>query len=513
MTAYLGDFRSFAAVLRRHLRLIVIAGVAGLAAGSAYVLGQPTPLTSTSLVLLPTPALAESSNSDVATQVRIALSANILQRAGEALVPALPARKVEKMVKVSASTDQLIQIDATSADAANAQRLSQAVADAYVNYVRDTAREVTSAALGDLNNRRDDLQTQVEQLQKEITATLKRQQAVDPLSTEARQEAQLLAGLRTQQASLALQLDKVEDKIAAGTPVGSSATGTLVVQQATPAEGSSIWLRLLVWAPAGALAADLLVISILLATSHRDTRLRFRDDIADAIGSPVLASIKSRPQGSVAGWSVLLKSYQVTPVESWALRQVLRGLVAKGQPRAGNRVDHPQSLTVISVSGDERGLAIGPQLAAFASSMGISTRLVPIVGHDRAPTLWACAAEQTTPVRPNLYFGNALDGEQVDMTVYVVVVERLLPYLGSTPASAATMLAVASGTATEQELARVAVAVDDTGRHIDGIVVADPDQTDRTSGRHTIAERSRFPALPTRLTGIAGTADPQRSHS
>ena len=32
---------------------------------SAYVVVEPTPLTSTALVLLPTPALAESSNSDV----------------------------------------------------------------------------------------------------------------------------------------------------------------------------------------------------------------------------------------------------------------------------------------------------------------------------------------------------------------------------------------------------------------------------------------------------------------
>ncbi len=154
------------------------------------------------------------------------------------------------MVKVSAPTNQLIQIDATSTEAAEAQTLAQAVADSYVNYVRDTAREVTTAALADLNNRRDDLQTQINQLQKEIAATTKRQQAADPDSPEGREEAQLLAGLRTQQANLALQLDKVEDKIAAGTPVGSSATGTLVVQQATVAEGPSTLMRLLIWAPA-----------------------------------------------------------------------------------------------------------------------------------------------------------------------------------------------------------------------------------------------------------------------
>ena len=84
----------------------------------------------------------------------------------------------------------------------------------------NTAREVTAAALADLKVRRDDLQAQIKQLQAEIAATMKRQQAVDPDSAEGRKEAQLLAGLRTQQADLSVQLDKVEDKIATGGPRG-----------------------------------------------------------------------------------------------------------------------------------------------------------------------------------------------------------------------------------------------------------------------------------------------------
>jgi hypothetical protein len=36
-------------------------------------------------------------------------------------------------------------------------------------------------------------------------------------------------------------------------------------------------------------------------------------------------------------------------------------------------------------------------------------------------------------------------------------------------------------------------------------VVADPDRTDRTTGRHTLDERSLRPALPTRLTGMSST--------
>jgi capsular polysaccharide biosynthesis protein len=517
MSAQVTDLRSHRATLRRRVPLLVVAAVMGLAAGVAYVMVEPPPLTSTTLVLLPTPALAVSSNSDVDTQVSIALSANILEHAGKAMNPALSLRKVKRMVKVSAATTQLIQIDATSTNGPAAQTLSQAVADAYIDYVRDTAREVTAAALADLTNRRDELQAQINQLQGEIAATTKRQRRLDPNSAESREEARLLAGLKTEQADLALQLDKVQDKIAAG--VGTSAgAATVVVQQATVATGPTTLIRLLLWAPSGALVFTLVAIASVLAAARRDPRVRLRDDIADAIGSPVLAAIRSRPQRSVSGWSTLLETYRATPVESWALRQVLRGLVPadlKGQSRTAGRVDHPQTLTVASLSGDVQGLSIGPQIAAFASSLGIVTRLVPTQGHVRAPTLWAaCATERKASARPGLFLGSVPDGEKVDLTIFLVVVERLHPYLGDTPATAATILSVAAATASQQDLARVAVAVDDAGRRIDGIVVADPDPTDRTSGRHTMEDRSRQLALPTRLTGITsadGTAgDRQR---
>jgi hypothetical protein len=100
----------------------------------------------------------------------------------------------------------------------------------------------------------------------------------------------------------------------------------------------------------------------------------------------------------------------------------------------------------------------------------------------------------------------------IDLTILLVVVDRNQPELHSAPASAAAILSVAPGTATEDELARVAVAMDDAGRRIDGIVVADPDKTDHTSGRHTMDERTRRPTLPVRLTGMATSESATSNH-
>jgi capsular polysaccharide biosynthesis protein len=524
MSDQITDLRSTVAVLRRHRRVLAATAGVGLVLGTTYVIVQPPPLTSTTLVLLPAPTEAQIASIDVATQVRIALSATVLGAAGETVEPALTARSVEKMVEVSAATDQLVEIDATSAEASQAQTLSQAVADAYVAYVRDTARAANSAAVADLQNRAETLQAQITALQDQITSTTTRQQEVEPDSADGKREAQLLAELQAEQADLSLRLDNVKDQIATSTPAESfTSAGASVIQQATTATGPSPGRRLLVWAPLGALICTLLAVAVLLATARRDPRVGLRDEIADAVGSPVLAAVRSRPQRSVAGWSTLLETHEATPVESWAFRQVLRGLVTtdrgqdrKGEPRAGGKVDHPQSITVISLSGDGRGLAVGPQLAAFASSLGIATRLVTAVGHDRAATLWAaCAADRTAPPRPGLFVGEVLDGEAIDLTIILVVVDRRQPDLGDAPATVATVLSVAAATATEQELARVAVAVDDAGRRIDGIVVADPDRTDRTSGRRTMDERSRQVALPMRLTGIGSsdlkTGDPNRT--
>jgi capsular polysaccharide biosynthesis protein len=519
MSDQIADLRSTTAVLRRRGRVLAATAVVGLALGTTYVLVQPPVLTSTTTVLLPPPTRVESINADVATQVRIALSGSVLGKASDTVKPAIPVRSVEKMVEVSAPTSQILEIEASSTQASQAQMLSQAVADSYVAYITETAGAATSTAQADLQARAEDLQTQITELQDEIAATTTRQQDVGPDSGDGRREAQLLAGLRTEQADLSLQLDKIKDEIATSAPVGEFASaGTPIIQPPTTATGPSTMQRLLFWAPLCALITTLLAFAILLVLARRDPRVRLRDEIADAVGSPVLAAVRSRPQRSVAGWSMLLSTYEATPTESWAFRQLLRSLAAtegKAEPRAAGKMDHPQSLTMVSLSGDGRGIAIGPQLAAFAASLGIATRLVTGVADDRAAALWAaCAADRADPPRPGLFVGNVPDGETIDLTIILVAVDRRQPDLGDAPTTAAaTMLSVAAGAATEQELARVAVAVDDAGRRIDGVVVADPDLTDRTSGRHTMEERSRRVALPMRMTGIgSSTGNPQRTH-
>ena len=128
--------------------------------------------------------------------------------------------------------------------------------------------------MADLQTRAEDLQEQITALQDQITSTTTRQQDVEPDSADGRREAQLLAGLRTEQADLSLQLDKVKDEIATSGSEESSASTRLGHPAGDHGHGPIHLARLLIWAPLGALICTMLAVAVLLATARRDPRVR-----------------------------------------------------------------------------------------------------------------------------------------------------------------------------------------------------------------------------------------------
>jgi hypothetical protein len=236
--------------------------------------------------------------------------------------------------------------------------------------------------------------------------------------------------------------------------------------------------------------------------------MRQRDEIADAIGGHVVASMRVLPQRSAASWVTMLADYVPSSVDVLALRHMLRELTpedsARDQRAGGSGLVHPTSLTVITMAGDDRAHAVGPQIASFAASAGIRTRLVMGRSHDSAAALFAaCTPERAgEEIRPGMLLEGRGRKQKVDFTVVVVVVDRDEPDLSHVQRTAVTVLGLSAGAATAEELARVAVVADESGRLVSGVVVADPDATDRTTGRMVQHERAQQAALPSRLTGI-----------
>lgn len=277
-----------------------------------------------------------------------------------------------------------------------------------------------------------------------------------------------------------------------------------MVQSATTATGSALPVRLGTLGGLGLVAGLLIGILIALGISRGDRRLRERDEIADALGVPVLAAVPVWHPSDAAAWTKLLQAYEPSVLHAWNLRKALRylGLSDFRAPESGST-----SLSVLSIATDRGALALGPQLAVFTASLGIPTLLVVGANTEAgAIATLAAACDGSPEVVPNLRV-SARDEDagrsRAALKIVVAVLDDETPRMVPGPRTAATILAVSAGAANAEQLARVAVGAASAGRDIVGILVADPDPTDHTTGRLPQRTRMARRSRPTRLTGTA----------
>ena len=290
----------------------------------------------------------------------------------------------------------------------------------------------------------------------------------------------------------------------------SAQVQTRLLERAIAATAPSLSRRLLATGGMGLLVGALIGVIAVLAFNRKDRRLRQRDEIADAIGVPVLAAIRVAHPTSAAGWTSLLTRYDPGAVDAWRLRKALQhlGLADGNLNGSGSRSGF--SLEVLSFSFDSGALALGPQLAAFAASRGIPTALVvgPQTDVKGAATLRAACAAPTTPaIRSGLLRVIVRDRDRgtwpqdAALTVAIAVMDGQLPRVADAMRTTATVLGVSAGVTTAEQLARVAAAAAAAGRDITGILVADPDADDPTTGRLPQQVRAARRRGPTHMTG------------
>ena len=289
-----------------------------------------------------------------------------------------------------------------------------------------------------------------------------------------------------------------------------------VLEAANSASEPSLFSRLPIIAILGALLGALVGAIAVLAFNRRDRRLRKRDEIADSIGVPVLASIRVAHPSGAAGWTKLLADYEPGAVDAWRLRKALQFLgLADVNPNGSQ--PGGSSLEVISFGFDSGALALGPQLAVFAASRGIPTALVvgPQQDVKTAATLRAACAGPPASSRPSSQLqvivrdhDSGTRPPDAALTVLVAVVDGQNPQVADTTRTTATVLGVSAGAVTAEQVARAAASAAAAGRDITGILVADPDPDDHTTGRLPQLSRPAHRRGPTRITGT--TAETRR---
>ena len=499
------DLQSVLSTMRRHRRLLVALTLAGGLAGAVLLHVRPPMYVSSSQVLLPPPPPSSTGTGrNPATDISVALSDVVLGPAGESVTPHMSSAQVRKRVSVSAGTSDVLRIEASGPTAREAEALAGAVADAEVAYQEDAASSVSVAQQQSLAERGDALQAELDDVSSQIAAINERLKSENPDSRRGRADATALSQLTVQRGDLALKVETLKER-AEPTIAGVPAR---VIVEPTPAKRSD----LLVWTIIAVLLGGLVALGIstvvLSVLSRKDRRLRTRDEVADAIGSAVIGSVRVRPQRSAAGWSALMEGYEPSVTDAWSLRQALDhvglgDLTVRSDARGSGGQVRSRAVTLISLSDDPRALAVGPQLASHAASLGLQTRLVIKQGHESSSALWAaCSAlRRSDELRSGLYV-DTRRRKGDDLTIELVVVDRRNPQFVGLDQNAVTVLAVASSSATAEDLARTAVAAYEAGGRISGVIVADPDALDRTTGRLLLQQRSEQVQLPTRMTGV-----------
>ena len=434
------DLRRSAQILRRHKILVGIVVILGALAGGVYAAGNPPLLTSTALVILPQSTQAQQGASVIIDGAAdpYTLTQQVIMTSNIVLHGAVPH------VRPAMSVDKL------------RRDISVGILTPYV-----------------------------------ISVSAKGQVAAD-----------------AEGAANAVARSYISYVGSASSPIGR--VPAQLLEPATSATGAPLG-ALLVDVLIGAASGMLIGVISALAIGRHDRRLRERDAIADSIGVPVLASVSVAQPADPAGWMKLLADYAPGAVDAWQLRKALHQLGPIGMnssdPRAGGF-----SLGVLSLSTDRKALALGPQLAALAAAVGIPTALVigPAQDANTAATLRAaCAAgDGSVPPKRSRFLRVAVADDPhlgelpgAGLTVVVAVVDGKAPRVADTMRTTATMLGVSAGAVTAEQLARIAVSAAVDGREIAGILVADPDPADRTTGRVPQVARPGLRRMPTRMTG------------
>ena len=478
------DLRRVLRAFRRRWVTVFLLFALGLAGGLLGTVLRPPSYVARSGVLLP-PSAEDAQGRplrNIDTQVSIAGSAEILERAGSVLNPPASSTTLGRRVDVRALSVDILEIRAEASTPREAALVANAVAAAYVAYSNDATADQAGGSIAVLQDQAARLEEEIRDLDEEIATSTGRIAGMTQLSPERAREEAVRDALRGQQVQTSRQLSSVNNRISdARLESELSRRGLRVLEPATTPRSPSR-PRLLLNTSMGGLGGLLAGALLALVREGRDHRLRRRDEVAEAVGAPVLASVAVPVRKRVKEYRHLLTRWVPNAVESLAMRQVFT--------RLGLDTDEPPAnIVVVTLPDDRAGLGFTVELAAFATTIGTPTALVVATNHHTAGQLRSASSGLLRRVRSLLSVHRAIAGIEArdlrpaELTVIIVVADDgplVLPTWGR---RTHTMLAVSSGFATAEMLASTALTWLDAGYPLSGVVVVNPEPSDPTTGR------------------------------
>ena len=481
------DLRSTLQGVRRRWRVVASLFAIGILCGTVVGFGAKPMFSARSGVLLPASPVDERGQPlrNVDTQVNIAASAAVLDRAARTLHPPGSVRTLRRQVSVRALSPDILEIRARVPSARRAAEVANAVAKEYVAYSIGTTSEDAQLETAALREQADALARRIREYEGEITAETGRLRTLDQGSPEGRRLAARVDSLRFAQLEAARQLSALDTRIAeAQLEAELSRAGLRILEPSLPPT-DPIGGRLLTPMGIGGLAGLITGVVGALALEHRDRRLRRRDDIAGAVGAPVWLSMGVPGRFRDADCRAVYTQGSVGPVERYGLSQSfarLRSLTLQA----------PTALVLVALPGDRAALLLALHVAVFAARSGARTRLW-LPERDETCTMLraACiaAAKSNPSACPRLEISTLEEAASEDRGDSPLGFTVTLLIGGNGPLEVPargdrtlTALVVSSGFATHEQLASVALACLEARHPIRAVFVANPDPADRSTG-------------------------------
>ncbi|MCX5239466.1 Wzz/FepE/Etk N-terminal domain-containing protein [Streptomyces prunicolor] len=441
-------------ILRRRWRLLAVLAVAGALFGyGTSVLLLPPRYTAEASVLLP----GQWEERELLTQVDIATSSAVVDRAAAALKWGTNGAELQKDVSAKADDGNIIKVSGTADTPERAQRLSDQLAQQFVTFATRIAGGSTDAAAD----------TATEALRKQVAETNRRitdlADSADPGQTvEGVQARTELEGLRT---GLQDAMKKLEEANPA------SAKASMVVMGPAPRPTGAAAPTRMQLTVGGALLFLLLAVIGHLAAARVSRRLRAEPEIAAALGSPFLGTVD-------------------VPGERHGHRPESHGSRARFRRLLG--IDTPWDAPALQRSGDEaeRRLRYRRVCARLRDQLPAPRRLLVVVPEgDEVARLAA---------------GQLVAEASGDPRLRVVEVSVDRPIVPDRDTESGALAVLSAGSWTAGELAGIAEACADGGHELVGVVVAG---TVRTRPTETADRLSDDATLTFAVHGHA-TGDP-----
>ena len=261
----------------------------------------------------------------------------------------------------------------------------------------------------------------------------------------------------------------------------------ILLQPATPTTPASTTSRVATKGVMGLVAGLVVGTIVVIVRSRRDRRLRRREDIADAVGLPVLATLEAGQYTSTTDWTRFLERFEPSDAALWNLRRLLHSLM-------DDHYDSTLTIRIVSFADDGPALAAGPQLAMAAAELGIPAQIDPGMHAVLAPLRAACAQlkragfvqrpsgaddHEDDPWRRMWELRNRATANR-EVVISILALERTNPEWSPFPGR--SILSISAGIAGADELARLALAATEGGGELEGVLLMNPESGDAGAG-------------------------------